>query len=220
MTTTKNTIKVFITLAGMLFALLTLATASAQEFAPDVDYIVLDPPQPVRVKRGEVEVIEFFNYSCPHCFRTQAFLKKWQAEFDMTNVRLVQQPVFFQNYRGLFARFHYTLVALGIEDEFSKKLYDALHKEKQLINSPGRFVDWLEDNGVDGSKAEAAFDSFSVNINTQRAQSLPSNYGISSTPNFAVAGKYVVAPSLSGTLERMFETLSYLVDKERAANQT
>ena len=219
MTKIINPLRLFF--AAFLAAVFLLPATAQQAsderlFVADVDYILLDPPLPVRVGDGEIEVIEFFNYSCPHCFRTQAYLKKWQDSFDMTDVTLVQQPVFFQTYNGLFARFYYTLVALGVEDELAKKFYDALHKEKRLINSPGRFVDWLADNGVDSDRAEAALDSFSVKINTERAKTFPADYGVNSTPQFAVAGKYIVTPALSGTLENMFAVISYLVDLERA----
>jgi len=42
---------------------------------PDVDYKLINPPQPAAGKG--VEVLEFFNYACPHCYEFEPNLKSW-----------------------------------------------------------------------------------------------------------------------------------------------
>ena len=199
-------------LAGLLAAV----AGAADNLRADVDYIELQPPLPVRVPAGEIEVMEFFNFSCPHCFRLQGYLKQWRAAHEEDDVVLVHQPLVFTRYNGHYARAYYTLQGLRMEEELLDKVYNAIHIERQLINSEGRFLDWLEEQGVDRDKAEKMYASFTVNSRANRAATIADEYGISSTPQMVINGKYVINPSLSGSYERMMDILTVLVERERS----
>ena len=100
--------------------------AAPEENAPPpvpragVNYIALEPPQPTRVAAGKIEVIEFLNFSCPHCFRMQGPFAKWRADNKegLHDVVVVRHPVVFQRYNGHFARLFYTMEALDLGEEF------------------------------------------------------------------------------------------------------
>ena len=198
----------------LLFCFFTLP-AWADELQPGRDYIELNPPQPVRVADGIIEVREFFNYSCPHCFRLQGHLAKWQTDNTADDIELVHQPLIFARYNGHFARVYFTLEALKLDKTLHSKVYTSIHVDRQLLNSKGRFIDWLEEQGADSAKAEKIYDSFSVNTRTARAETMAGDYGIQSTPQLAINGKYVVNPSVSGSYEKMMETLTQLIERER-----
>ena len=181
------------------------------------DYIALEPPLPVRSPKDKIEVVEFFNFSCPHCFRMQGVMARWERDNDLSDVALVRQPVVFQNFAGHYARVFHTLESLGEAEKFYGKVFDAIHREKRLLNSRSRFVEWADENGLDGARAEDIYDSFSVGAKVKRADSVTAAYGVDSTPQIAVAGKYLLTPALSGSLQKMMETASVLVAAERAA---
>ena len=75
---------------------------------------------------------------------------------------LLHHPVIFQRFEGHFAKVYYTLEALQIADEFSPMVYQTIHRDRRMteVNSEGRFLDWLEENGVDRAKAKAVYNSF------------------------------------------------------------
>lgn len=210
-------------LRGALFAALALCApfAAFAQTAPKAgtDYIALDPPLAVRAPADKIEVVEFFNFSCPHCFRMQGAMARWERDFDLSDIALARQPVVFQAAAGHYARMFHTLESLGVAEEYYGKVFNAIHRDRRLLNSKGRFVDWLDDNGLDGEKADAIYDSFSVNAKVRRAETISESYGINSTPQIAVAGKYLLTPTLSGSLQRMLETASALIEKERAARR-
>lgn len=198
------------------------AMARAQDggnFVPGRDYHVIDPALPVRVAPGKVEVIEFFNFSCPHCFRIQRPFYQWQKERDMSDVEITRVPVAFQQTGGHYARAYYTMESLGAADDLYGKMFGAIHREHKLLNSKGRFLDWLEEQGYDAAKAEAAYDSFSVNLKTAKTADTVASYGVSGTPTFAVGGKYVIDAGLAGSRERMITILSVLVAAEQKAQK-
>ncbi|MGI9298533.1 MAG: thiol:disulfide interchange protein DsbA/DsbL [Gammaproteobacteria bacterium] len=207
--------------AVAVFAAAAMPFAAAAQTAPKAgtDYIALDPPLAVRAPADKIEVVEFFNFSCPHCFRMQGAMARWERDFDLSDIALVRQPVVFQAAAGHYARMFHTLEAMGIAEEYYGKVFDAIHRDRRLLNSRGRFADWLEDNGLDGGKAEEIYDSFSVNTKVARANRIADDYGINSTPQFAVAGKYLLTPTLSGSLQKMLDTASALIETERAARR-
>ena len=63
-------------IAGLM-ALCLIAPASAQEFIEDVNYVRLNKPQAVQTG-NKIEVLELFWYHCPHCFRLEPHLNRWQ----------------------------------------------------------------------------------------------------------------------------------------------
>lgn len=201
--------------AALLFP---VSAVAADNLRADVDYIELQPPLPVRVPAGKIEVMEFFNFSCPHCFRLQGHLAKWHSNHKADDVVFVHQPLVFSRYKGHYARVYYTLQGLQMEDELLDKVYNAIHTERQLINSKERFLDWLDEQGVDSAQAEQMYDSFTVQSRANRAATIADEYGISSTPQMAINGKYVINPSLSGSYKRMMEIMTTLIERERQAH--
>ena len=146
--TTNHSRRVFLARAISLAGLAGLAAipgaASAQEtFSPVAgrDYILIDPPQPTRVGAGKIEVLEFFNYSCPHCFRFQGPFARWRDR-AAAEVEIARQPVVFSRTRGLYARLYYALESIGRGEELGDKIYEAIHRERRLLNSEGRIVDF------------------------------------------------------------------------------
>lgn len=203
-------------LLSLLFCL-ALPAAAEDNLRPGVDYIELSPPRSVRVAADKIEIREFFNYSCPHCNRLQGHFSKWLAEHGGDDIVVVHQPVIFQRYNGHFARVYYTLQGLKLDKEFSPKVYDAIHTKRQLLNSRGRFLSWLEEEGVDYDKAEKMYDSFSVHSLTERADVIADDYGVQGTPQIAVNGKYIINPGLSRSYPGMMDILTILVERERNA---
>lgn len=183
-----------------------------------VNYIALEPPQPTRVPAGKIEVIEFLNFSCPHCFRMQGPFAQWRAENkdELGDVVVIRHPVVFQRYNGHYARALYTMEALGLGEEFLGKIFNAIHRQRKLLNSRDRFLDWLEEEGVARAKSESAYDSFGVNVKVRRAEGALESYGVSGTPQFVVAGKYRLEPGISGSQQRMLALMGELIKIERA----
>lgn len=194
-----------------------MAQQSGGEYVAGRDYLVIDPPSQVRVAQGKVEITEFFNFSCPHCFRLLRPFYKWQSDRDMTDITIVRVPVVFQQTGGHYARAYYTMESLGAADELYADMFRAIHSERKLLNSKGRFMDWLEEQGYDAAKAEAAYDSFSVNLKVGQTADIAASYGVNSTPQLAIGGKYVISAALAGSRERMLDILSVLVAAEQKA---
>ena len=110
---------------------------------------------------------------------------------------------------------YYALESIGRGEELGDKIYEAIHRERRLLNSEGRIVDFLAENGIEN--AEAVFNSFTVDAKTKRSEpsELTSKYGVNSTPQVVVAGKYRLNLELSRNYDRLFETIDALVEREK-----
>ena len=71
------------------------------EYVEGIEYEVLDKVQPAPAD-GKVEVIEFFSYACPHCYRFEPHIEKW-LEHKPDNVVFKQVPAIFnKNWEARF----------------------------------------------------------------------------------------------------------------------
>ena len=58
--------------------------------------------------------------------------------------------------------------------EYYGKMFAAIHRNRKLLNSKGRFINWLEEEaGADSDTAEKVYDSFTVSTKTREPRMPP-----------------------------------------------
>ena len=200
------------------FLALAFAPAGLAGPTPDVEYKLINPPQPAAGKG--VEVIEFFNYACSHCYDFEPLLKSW-IKTRPKDVEFRYVPVVFNERMLPLAKTYYALEEMGLLDKLHDSVYEAIHEKHVNLADRAVMIQWIAEQGVDAKKFEATYDSFSVDSKAQRAGQLTRSYRISATPYVAVAGKYQTAPSLTlradGNVDprRFFQVLNDLVNMGR-----
>jgi len=197
---------------------LAFAPAGLAGPTPDVEYKLINPPQPGAGKG--VEVLEFFNYACSHCYNFESLLKSW-LKTKPKNVEFRYVPAVFNERMLPLAKTYYALEEMGLLDKLHDSVYEAIHEKRVNLADRAVMIQWIAEQGVDAKKFEATYDSFSVDSKAQRAGQLTRSYRISATPYVAVAGKYQTAPSLTlradGNVDprRFFQVLNDLVSMAR-----
>ncbi len=186
------------------------ATASAAEAGKD--YTVLAPAQPTD-RRGKVEVIEFFAYTCPHCFDLEPELEAWAKKLP-ANVVLKRQPVVFSDDWEPMARAYFALEALGVVNKLHGDVFNAIHVEDKQLMEPETFFDWGAQHGLDRAKLKAAYQSFSTAAKVARAKQLQKAYKISGVPTLAINGKYLTSASMTGSNANTLTVASELIRME------
>lgn len=191
-------------------------SAQAQGLAPKAgsDYIVLDKRAPVEAPAGKVEVVEFFWYSCPHCNRFEPALDEWikKAPKDVVIRRV---PIAFRPDFEPQQRLFYVLEAMNKVGELHKKVFYAIHVEKQLLNTAELIVAWVEKQGIDKAKFLEIYNSFSVATKARKATQLQDAYRIDGVPALGVAGRYFTSGSMAQTMERALLVTDYLIAQAR-----
>ena len=169
--------------------------ASAAEPKDGIDYTTLATPQ--RTEAGKkVEVIEFFMYSCPHCNALEPLMAEWvRKQGDRINFRRVH---FAFNPTDPQAHAYLTLEAMGKLDVVHQKIFNAIHVERNRLNTDDALLDFVSKNGIDKAKYLEYFNSFAVQTKMKRAQPLALAYQVNSAPSIVVDGRYVTSPSQAG----------------------
>jgi len=190
--------------------------SSAQAFKPreGKDYIVLDKRVPVETAAGKVEVIEFFWYSFPHCNAFEPAFDAWvKAAPKDVSVRRV--PVAFRDDFAPQQRLFYTLEAMNKLDELHRKVFQAVHVERQALNRDETILAWAEKQGLDKAKFAEVYKSFGVASKLRRAVQLQEAFKVEGVPSLGIAGRFYTDGSLAGSMERALQVTDYLIAEAR-----
>ncbi|MGA2707785.1 MAG: thiol:disulfide interchange protein DsbA/DsbL [Steroidobacteraceae bacterium] len=213
-------------LHNALLAAVASTAAAATLSAPTpwqegVNYTRLVPAQPTAVAAGQVEVLEFFWYACPHCYALDPLVEAWKKT-KPAYVSFSRVPVMWNEGHRSLARLFYTLDSIGKLND----LHAAIFKEIHVKNDP--LVDLSNDDAqseriqtafvqTQGVSAEAfknAYHSFSVENSLQRADQLVQRYRISGVPAFVINGKYVADVGTAQGEDRLMALVSDLAAME------
>ncbi len=192
---------------------LSIAATSTQALEAGKDYAELSPAQKTSAPKGQVEVLEFFWYGCPHCNALEPDLNDWLKN-KPKHVAFKRVPAILNPSWGAMARAYYALEALGKHDKLHGDIMHAFHVQRMDLNPPETFFDWAVTKGVDRAKLADAYNSFAVNTKVMRAAQLTRDYKLAGVPALAVNGKYVTSVSMTGSQQALFETVDALIAQE------
>lgn len=190
-------------------------TARAQgAFKEGTDYLKLDKPAPVDAPSGQIEVVEFFWYSCPHCNTFEPQLDAWAKKLPK-DVVVKRTPIAFRPDFEPQQRLYYALEAMNKVDELHKKVFYAIHVEKQPLNTLASIAAWAEKQGLNKAKFSELYNSFSVTTKARKATQLQNTFQVDGVPALGIAGRYYTSGSLAKSMERALAVAEYLVGTAR-----
>jgi protein dithiol oxidoreductase (disulfide-forming) len=198
------------------------ATAAASGWQEGVNYTRLVPAQPTAVPAGQVEVIEFFWYACPHCYALDPLIESWDKS-KPAYISFTRVPVLWNEGHRSLARLYYTLESMGK----LKQAHAEIFKEIQVNGDPLVGADpnnaaaaervqvaFVKKLGISEAAFEQAYHSMGVETAMQRADELVQRYRITGVPTFVVNGKYIADVGTAGNPERLMSLISDLAAQE------
>lgn len=194
-------------------ALLLLVSAAAiADIQPGRDYVELRSPQPGSAPAGKVEVIEFFSYTCIHCYRLEPVVESWAAKLP-AQVSFRREQIVWSKEMEPLARLYATQRQMGLLDKLHKPVFDAMMRDKQNLADERLLTPFLKAQGVDANAFLQTSKSFGINSQVTRAAKMTRDYQIEGTPTFVVAGRYA---TMAATPERLLQVVDELIVKARA----
>ena len=189
---TLSLIASFILVIGWSFVG-TAAAADSQKYTQGASYVPVRPAQPTEVKPGQIEVIEFFWYGCPHCFRLDPYVEKW-LKHKPKNVVFKRIPVAMAwgEHMDVDGYAYYTAKALGLEPKIHVPLFDAIHRNRQrsLASDKNALQAFFKGYGISKKDFDATWSSFTVNFEMRKAADTEKRYGLTGVPTLIVNGKW------------------------------
>lgn len=178
------------------------------------DYKSLDKRVATEAPAGKIEVVEFFWYACPHCNAFEPQLEAWQKKLP-ADVVLRRVPVAFRDSFVPQQRLFYTLETMGKLDELHRKVFHAIHAEKQALDKEDLIVAWVEKNGVDKAKFQELYNSFAVSTKARKAAQLQDAFKVEGVPALGIAGRWYTDGSMAGSMPRAVQVAEYLIGEAR-----
>jgi len=194
----------------VLFVLcLSSAGLLAAEPKEGADYDAISPTPPPGTGT-DVEVVEFFLYTCPHCRNLDPAVQEWAAK-QPENVKFQHLPAMFGGAANLHAKTYFALEVMGEEKRIHEAFFKAIHDQKRRLRKQKDIEEFLKENDVDLDKFRAAMNSFTVQTRANRAAALMRRYGIRSVPAIVVDGRYRIKNTPT-----ILETTTTLIEKTLA----
>jgi thiol:disulfide interchange protein DsbA len=131
------------------------------------------------------------------------------------DVFIKRVPVAFRDDFVPQQRLYYVLEAMGKVDELHRKVFYAIHGEKQALNTLETIGPWVEKQGVDRAKFTEMYNSFSVSTKSSRAKQLQDAYKVDGVPALGVAGRFYTSGSLATNMDRALQVVDYLIGEVR-----
>lgn len=212
---------VFALLMPLVMPLAAQAQPAAPTFQEGAHYFLLaEPVRPRDPKK--IEVVEVFQYGCPHCYRFDPLVKAWQKNLA-SDVDFYELPVIWNAPGQLHAQAFFAAQALGVLDKIHPAMFNAIHVKNNPLNTKASLEQLFVDNGVSPEQFAKAFDSFGVISQVNQAKARTLSYKIDGTPELIVAGKYRIdgktlgGPGLTehDSHQKMLEVANFLIAKER-----
>jgi thiol:disulfide interchange protein DsbA len=205
----------------------TPAAAAASLTAPTlwqegVNYTRLVPAQPTAVPAGQIEVLEFFWYACPHCYAIDPSVESWKKS-KPAYISFSRVPVTWSEGHRSLARMYYTLESLGKLDQLHSEIFKEIHVNgNPLVASDANDVAaserlqaaYVKKFGISEQDFKKAYHSFSVETALQRADQLVQRYRIDGVPIFVINGKFIADVRTAGSPERLMSLVDDLAAQE------
>jgi thiol:disulfide interchange protein DsbA len=96
-----------------------------------------------------------------------------------------------------------------------KKVFNAVHVEKQALNTVDLISAWAEKQGIPKAKFTELYNSFSVSTKARKATQLQDAYALDGVPALGIHGRYFTSGTQAKTLERALQVTDYLIGQSR-----
>jgi thiol:disulfide interchange protein DsbA len=159
------------------------------------DYVEIPGGTPFRPGTGNIEVVEVFGYTCPHCATFESLVSGWAARLP-ADVDFIPVAAPFGGYWEPYAKAFYAAQALGVAEQSHEAMFHAIHVDRSLpvqpLPTPEQLGQFYAQYGVDPAQFASTMSSFAVNARMNQARQFMQRTGVDSTPVLIVAGKYRV----------------------------
>ena len=112
-------------------------------------------------------------------------------------------------------RIYYALDEMKLTDTMHRRVFAAIHVDRQRLDKPADIAAFMTKNGVDAAKFMEYYNGFSVQTKARQAAQLAQAYKLDGVPAIGIQGKYFTSATLAGSPERALAVTDFLIQRER-----
>jgi thiol:disulfide interchange protein DsbA len=159
----------------------------------------------------QIEMIEFFNYSCGHCYKfletSKRLHKKYKGKFLHK-----KSPIYWGQQTPYPAMAFYISDEQGVEKKFTQEMFDTNFQLNVNIFQPRVLKLLAKDYGIE-KEMTAGMQSSAIKAKVQNSLALAKQYKANETPTVIINETLRVTPSISGgSVEMMTDNLEVIFD--------
>ena len=205
-------------LARSLALIAALVASSAPARAADpvegTDYQAIRPAVPTS-DAAKIVVTQFFSYQCPHCYKFEKSFTAWAGSLGK-DVKVERAAVAIGHPTwAAAAQAYYALGAMKKVPAIDDAFFSAIHRERRKLDDEASIAAWVTGQGIDRAEFEKAYRSFSVQLQTKRADEQSRKVRLPSVPTLVVDGKYLVPIKDDGDFRDQLAILDTLIERAR-----
>ncbi len=191
--------------------LLPIQACAVEKYKEGEHYVVLDHPA-----TAKPEVMEFFSYWCPHCYRFEPLVKQIKSKLDsgtkfnkvhVNFLRFTTPAIQDEATRGMAIA-----KALKQEDKFNAAVFKYIHEQRATVAGLSDLRSLFIVNGVEAADFDKMSKSFGVNSMVKKNNKLLAQYrgDIKGVPTFIINGKYQPTFTSDMTPDDMVDLIVWL----------
>lgn len=165
------------------------------------------------------QVAMFFSSACPHCYAFDETLETW-TKSKPEGVVLERIPVLFNQPTWLsLVRLYATMRVMGIQEEMSLKMFDAVQKKRLFLGDGPSVAAWLATEGYDSNLVQQVYASQDVDDLMDNYSLTEQRYAIRSIPRVIINGNIEIIPKSikadtdEGSAQNLSELINYVLTK-------
>ena len=158
-----------------------------------------------------IKMLEFFNYSCGHCYRFLETSKKLRSKFK-DKLHHKKYPIYWGNQTAYPSMAFYIADDLGIEEDFTQELFDTNFKLSINIFQP-KVIRFLAREFKVEKEMNEGMQSAGIKAKADEALAMAKKYKANETPTIIINDVLKVAPSITkGNVDDMTENLEIIFE--------
>ena len=191
------------------------APAHAADAVEGTDYQAIRPAVPTS-DAARIVVTQFFSYQCPHCYKFEKSFTAWAGSLRK-DVKVERAAVAIGHPTwAAAAQAYYALGAMKKVPAIDDAFFSAIHRERRKLDDEASIAAWVTGQGIDRAEFEKAYRSFSVQLQTKRADEQSRKVRLPSVPTLVVDGKYLVPIKDDGDFRDQLAIVNTLIERARS----
>ncbi len=197
------------------FALILIALAmspfsQAADFKEGTDYFVVS-----KVATKKPEVVEYFSFLCPACFRFESLVTDLKKKLPTdVEFRKNHTETLGGNVGVEMAKAYGMALLLKNTDAMIPKVFNAIHVQRLPMANINDAQPLFMDAGISEKKFNSAAKSFKLKRTTDQMRQNTKKFRITGVPTFIINGKYQVNNKKITSPEKFNELVLFLTQKK------
>lgn len=157
-----------------------------------------------------IEMMEFFNYSCGHCYKFLETSKRLHKKYK-DKLQHKKYPIYWGNQTPYPAMAFYIADELGMEKEFTQELFDTNFKMNINIFQPKVIKFLAREHGIEKEMTKG-MQSAEIKAKVEKSIQTAKAFNANETPTIIINKTLKVTPSISGgDVEEMTKNLDRII---------